>query len=70
MQTSFSSCSAFYVAFLPLSSVWRGDGSRERREREVWWGKGTERKRQKRDRATETESRIQIRIVWKHPVFQ
>lgn len=42
---------------------------REERERGVV-GERYREKEAKRDRATETESRIQIRIVWKHPVFQ
>lgn len=33
-------------------------------------GKVQREKEAKRDGATETESRSQIRIVWKHPVFQ
>ena len=48
MQTSFSSCSAFYVAFLPLSSVWRGHAGREeKRDRGVVGERYRERKRQR-----------------------
>lgn len=41
----------------------RGDGSREERKREVWWGKVQREKEAKRDRETETESKSQIGII-------
>lgn len=60
MQTSFSSCSAFCVAFLPLISVWSERGWEKGRKKEGGVvGKGTERERGKerqRDRNRVKES--------------